>query len=96
MPRLTRSPDPAVPGADLVTEGLEDLRLGRRSEAAMLVCSAAPRLRALGYGLPTADVDDPDGQLYELVRRRVGSARAHSTYNALRRRMISFLNSSRS
>jgi len=91
-----RSPHRAVPGADLVTEGLEDLRLGRQSEAAMLVSSAAPRLRALGYGPPAVGIDDPDGELYELIRQRVGTAKAHSTYNALRRRMVSFLNSSRS
>jgi hypothetical protein len=86
-------PDPSLPGADLVQAGLADLGAGRRTEAALLVGGAAHRLRALGYDVSDAPVDN--GELYELVRRRVGDARAHSTYNALRRRLVSFLNSAR-
>ena len=88
------APSPAIPGADLVTAGLADVRAGRRTEEALLVDSAAPRLRALGYVVPEATSDDPDGELYELIRARVGDARAHSSYNALRRRMVSFLRAS--
>ena len=87
-------PSPAIPGADLITAGLADLRAGRRSEESLLVSSAAQRLRLLGYVVPEAMAADPDGELYELVRLRVGDARAHGTYNALRRRMVSFLRSS--
>jgi len=87
-------PSPAIPGADLVTAGLADLRAGRRSEESLLVSSAARRLRVLGYVVPEAMAADPDGELYELIRSRVGDARAHGTYNALRRRIVSFLRSS--
>ncbi len=86
-----REPDLSLPGADVVRAGLADLAAGHRTEAALLVSGAAHRMRALGYAVPEATADD--GALYELVRSRVGDARAHSTYNALRRRMVSFLNS---
>ena len=87
-------PSPALPGADLVAAGLADLRTGRLTEEALLVLSAGQRLRDLGYSVPPVTVDDPDWDLYQLVRARVGDARAHSTYNALRRRMVSFLRAS--
>jgi hypothetical protein len=83
----------ALPGGELVLAGLADLRAGRRTEAALLVGGAAHRLRAIGYAVPDAASDD--GELYELVRRRVGDARAHGTYNALRRRLVRFLNAAR-
>jgi len=77
-----------------VLAGLEDLRAGHLTEEALLVLAAGARLGALGYGIPTASVEDPEGALYELIRARVGGARAHGTYNALRRRMVSFLRAS--
>ena len=92
MPPAT--PSPAIPGSDLVAAGLADLRAGRHSGESLLVDAAAVRLRALGYDVPTTSVSDPEGDLYEMLRRRVGDARAHSTYNALRRRMLSFLRAS--
>ena len=88
------APSPALPGADLVAAGLADLRAGRSSEEALLVDAAATRLRALGYEVPPSAVSDPEGDLYEMIRDRVGDARAHSTYNALRRRVASFLRAS--
>lgn len=94
MHQVEPVPSPAIPGADLVAAGLADLRAGRRSEEAMLVSAAASRLRMLGYVVPHSPTGDPDGELYDLIRLRVGDARAHGTYNALRRRIVSFLRSS--
>jgi hypothetical protein len=87
-------PSPALPGSDLVSAGLADLRAGRSSEASLLVDAAATRLRDLGYEVPMSTLSDPEGDLYEMIRRRVGDARAHGTYNALRRRIASFLRAS--
>jgi hypothetical protein len=37
-----------LPGHEFVREGLADLEAGRKSESALLVAMAAPRLRRLG------------------------------------------------
>jgi hypothetical protein len=81
----------AVPGWELVSKGVADLQVGRSTIEAALVRSAAPRLRALG--LPVADgaAELTDSSLYDLVVSEVGPARAHGRYNALRRRLASFL-----
>ena len=83
-----------LPGAELVGPGLDDLAAGRVTEAAMLATIAAPRLREpRASGCRRRPSSDPDLQLYDLVEARVGPARAHATYNALRRRLTSFLRS---
>jgi hypothetical protein len=79
----------AFPGHELVTAGLDDLAAGRESEASLLVCMAAPRLRALGLTVPTGGVDHPSHRLYELISERGGGA--HSRYNALVGRIVSFV-----
>jgi len=80
-----------LPGADLVSNGLDDLAIGRLSIEAALVSMATSRLRELGVEIPGAPVPDASDRLYELVEKRVGEAGAHSRYNALRRRLSSFL-----
>jgi hypothetical protein len=84
-----------LPGADLVLDGLADLRAGRESENALLVEIAAPRLRALGHEVPqaphdgNAGVESPEHRLYDyLTRRSDGSV--HSRYNALLARIASY------
>jgi len=76
------------PGHELVSGGLADLSAGRESEASLLVTMAAPRLRALGFDVPVAGGEDPSHRLYELLAEREGGA--HSRYNALVGRMVSF------
>jgi hypothetical protein len=44
----------ALPGGDLVQEGLDDLARGVESLAALLVSIGAPRLRRIGLLLPDA------------------------------------------
>ncbi len=77
-----------LPGGDLVREGLEDLRNGRETAPALLVAIGAPRLRRLGVVVPES-VEDPEHRLYALLVRTEGDA-AHSRFNALVRRLVSF------
>lgn len=83
-----------LPGWDLVRAGLADLGVGRYTIAASLVASASVRLRELGLDVP-ASSGGGSTRLYELLVAEVGVARAHSRYNALRRRLSSFLGSAR-
>jgi hypothetical protein len=82
-----RLPDP-LPGEELVLRGLLDLAGGLESVEALLVSIGAPRLRGLGYDVRDP-FDRPEHRLYELLRARDGDA-AHSRYNALLRRLVSF------
>ena len=77
-----------LPGGALVQRGVADLATGDESAEALLVSIGAPRLRSLGLELP-APIDSPEHKLYELIAREKGDA-AHSTYNALIRRLVSF------
>lgn len=77
-----------VPGQDLIEAGIEDLAQGLESVPALLVSIGAPRLRALGYKVPRP-VADPERRLYELLWISNPDA-AHSRYNALVRRLVSF------
>lgn len=88
--RLDRFPED-LPGADLVANGLDDLASRRLTIEAALVSMATTRLRELGVEVEGPPVPDASDRLYELVERRVGEAGAHSRYNALRRRLSSFL-----
>jgi hypothetical protein len=81
--------DPTLPGADLVAKGIEDLSHGIESAEALLVSIGAPRLRGrAGIAVPTA-IADPETRLYELLAAS-DSDSAHSRYNALIRRLVSF------
>jgi len=77
-----------LPGADLVTRGVADLAAGVESVAALLVATGAPRLRQLGVDVPSGP-RRPEHQLYALLARDNPDA-AHSRYNALIRRLVSF------
>lgn len=78
----------ALPGAGLVQRGIADLDAGRESEEALLVSIGAPRLRSIGIVLPSP-IPSPEHKLYALLAREKGNA-AHSAYNALIRRLVSF------
>jgi hypothetical protein len=77
----------SLPGHELVSAGLIDLAAGRESEASLLVTMAAPRLRALGFDVPSGGGENPSHRLYEILDRDLG---AHSRYNALVGRIVSF------
>lgn len=77
-----------LPGAELVADGLTDLASGRESVVSLLVSIGAPKLRACGIEVPAA-IADPNLRLYRLLQREHGDA-AHSRYNALIRRLVSY------
>ena len=77
-----------LPGSDLVQEGLRDLARGVDSVPALLVAIGSPKLRDLGVAVPPTP-DRPEHRLYALLAARSGNA-AHSQYNALIRRLVSF------
>lgn len=77
-----------LPGADVVQEGIDDLRSGRDTIAALVVSVGAPRLRRLGLDLPGV-VPGAEHRLYALLSLS-GPGSAHSRYNALIRRLVSF------
>jgi hypothetical protein len=79
----------ALPGQDLIAAGLCDLRDGRETVAALLVAIGAPRLLRLGFELPDQLPQNPEHRLYALLAQE-GSDSAHSRYNALIRRLVSF------
>lgn len=82
---------PGLPGADLIEAGLHDLERGIASTAALLVEIGAPRLRRLGLAVPAGapGAAPPEHRLFELLAATDPDA-AHSRYNALIRRLVSY------
>ncbi len=86
-----------LPGADIVAAGLRalaDLASGKRREftvEALLVAVGARRLRAAGLEIPAAPgwPETPELALYAAIRA-IHPQDAHSRYNALIRRLVSF------
>jgi hypothetical protein len=76
------------PGEELVAAGLRDLEHGNTSIEALLVSIGAPRLSALGLHV-AAPIAKPEHRLYELLAAQDPDS-AHSRYNALVRRLVSF------
>jgi hypothetical protein len=81
--------DYALPGADFIEAGLADLQAGHETVAALLVAIGAPRLRRIGLQLPDNLPQDPEHRLYNLLAQD-DSDSAHSRYNALIRRLVSY------
>ncbi len=79
----------ALPGNDLIQAGVRDLQAGRETIAALLVAVGAPRLLTLGLELPDNLPPNPEHRLYELLAK-TDSDSAHTRYNALIRRLVSF------
>jgi hypothetical protein len=80
----------SLPGHDLVEQGLADLAQDRITDFSLLVLIAAPRLRRLGLDIPDRHFPRPcEHCLYARLEERLGTA-AHSLYNSLIRRMVSF------
>jgi len=78
-----------LPGEDLIEAGLQDLRLGHETLESLLVAIGSPRLRRLGFSLPNNLPENPEHRLYDLLAIAHGNS-AHSRYNSLIRRLISF------
>jgi hypothetical protein len=77
-----------LPGAELVEQGVRDLREGVETIESLLVSLAAPALRSVGLAVPTT-FPDPELKLYRLLSLEHGDG-AHSRYNSLVRRIVSF------
>lgn len=86
--RATRTTGAKLPGEDLVAEGLRDLGCGLETSAALLVSIGASRLAQLGEPIGTP-LPDPEHRLYALLARENPDT-AHSRYNALIRRLVSY------
>ena len=78
-----------LPGADFIEKGLIDLREGRETVESLLVAIGAPRLRRIGLDLPESLPVNPEHKLYQLLAAN-DSDSAHSRYNALVRRLVSY------
>ena len=78
-----------LPGDDLVEVGIRDLRRNVESVSALLVSIGAPRLRRLGLPIPRTTIPSPELRLYERLRL-IDPDAAHSRYNALVRRLVSY------
>lgn len=79
----------ALPGAELVHQGLEDLAAGRETVAALLVAIGAPRLRRQSLAVPEHTIVHAEHRLYAVLARADEDS-AHSRYNALVRRLVRF------
>ena len=73
----------------LIRQGLDHLAQGVESEAALLVLIGAPRLRRLGFNVREFEGEPPEHRLYQLLSTSDPDS-AHSRYNALIRRLVSF------
>lgn len=78
----------SLPGHELVLKGLDDLARGVESHEALLVSIGAPRLRQAGVEVPEP-LESPEHRLYDKLAAEDPDA-AHSRYNALVRRLVSF------
>jgi len=79
-----------LPGAGLITDGIAALKRGERTQEALLVAIASTRLKEIGLDVPDAAsrIKNPNLALYAAVCRGGGG---HSQYNALLRRLTSFI-----
>jgi hypothetical protein len=80
--------DTDLPGAQLIARGLADLARGDESIEALLVSIGAPRLQALGLPVDRP-IPSPERRLYDRLSAEDPDS-AHSRYNALIRRLVSF------
>lgn len=78
----------SLPGHELVLRGIDDLANGIESQEALLVSIGAPRLRQAGIEVPDP-IASPEHRLYDRLAAEDSDA-AHSRYNALVRRLVSF------
>jgi len=79
----------SLPANDLISTGIADLENQRETIPALLVAIGAPKLRSLGLTLPSSLPSNPEHRLYDLLSLS-GPDSAHSKYNALIRKLVSF------
>lgn len=79
----------ALPGSELVEQGLHDLAARTETPESLLVSMAASRLRATGIDVPPVEGLAAGHRLYALLAAENGDD-AHRRYNALIGRLASF------
>jgi hypothetical protein len=79
----------SLPASEFVKTGIADLQHKRETIPALLVAIGAPKLQKLGVALPVALPSNPEHRLYDLLSSE-NSDSAHSRYNALIRKLVSF------
>lgn len=77
------------PGEDIIIKGITDLEAGRETVESLLVSIGATRLRRAGLTIPNPTFDSPEHRLYKMLAAE-NSDSAHSRYNALVRRLVSY------
>jgi hypothetical protein len=77
-----------LPGAELIERGVSDLESGIESMEALLVSIGASRLTGLGIRI-RSPIPSAEHRLYALLSEEDPDG-AHSRYNALIRRLVSF------
>lgn len=78
-----------LPASDLIEAGIRDVHERRETIAALLVSIGAPKLRSLGISIPDQLPTNAEHRLYDLLATENPDA-AHSKYNALIRKLVSF------
>ena len=89
---MTSLPASNLPASDVIEAGLRDLRERRETIPALLVLIGAPKLRSLGLDIPSTSpgfASTPEHRLYDLLATDNPDS-AHSKYNALIRKLVSF------
>ena len=81
-----------LPGYELIEKGLLDISLNRESYFTALLYSAESKLAKLGINLGGLRPPDAVSQMYGFLQSEFGDG-AHSKFNALNRRLISFCKS---
>lgn len=84
--RITRMEKPRQ---EMIEKELADLAGGRETVESLLVEIGGPRLNGLGFSVAPSAGDLPEHRLYKLLAAE-GEDSAHSRYNALIRRLVSF------
>ena len=79
----------SLPANDLIVAGIRDLQYQQETIPALLVAIGAPKLRSLGLELPDRLPSNPEHRLYDLLSAGEPDS-AHSKYNALIRKLVSF------
>ena len=77
-----------LPGYEFIKKGIKDLEQNQETTEALLVSIASPRLIRLGFKI-TNPIPDAEKRLYRKLEK-INPDNAHSQYNALIRRIISF------
>ena len=77
------------PGHELIEKGLEDLENNIETVESLIVRIGRPKLSRMGFNIPPYTGELPEHRLYKLLAAEDPDS-AHSRYNALIRRLVSF------